>query len=254
MKNALFASAAVAALAFAAPALAQSQPVGSIGASYAHSEIEVGALDGDADVFAVDANVAFDAGNAWTITFDGAINYDDDAIDDEVSLTGTGHLSYDLTGDARIGGFLGLADVGDETLVAGGFTAEQYLQNVTLSGMVGFGQIDDVDADLWGANAEVRYFVSDTFRLDGGLGYARIDDAGADVDAWTFGVGGEYQFAGTPWSLTGGYQRTEMDDLDASADTFRVGVRYSFGGDLRARDRAGANLGGVDRLFGATGF
>src|SRR5690606_15607362 len=152
------ASAAVAALAFAAPALAQSQPVGSIGGSYAHSEIELGSAGAASDVFAVGANVTLEAGNASTSTLDGVIGYDDDAINDEFSLAGTGHLSYALSNDARIGGFVGLADAADETLVAGGFTAEKYLQNVTLSGMVGYGQIDDVDADLWGANAEVRYF------------------------------------------------------------------------------------------------
>lgn len=253
MKNVLFASAAVAALALAAPALAQSQPVGSVGASYSHSEVELGGLEADGDLFAVDGVVAFEAGDAWTVTFDGAVTYDDDAVDDEFSLVGTGHLSREL-GDARVGGFVGLADAGDETLVAGGFEAEKYMGDVTLAGMVGYGQIDDVDADLWGARGEVRYFVSDNFRLDGGLGLARVDAAGAEADLWSVGVGGEYQFAGTPWSLTAGYSHAEADDFDVSADTLSVGVRYSFGGDLRARDRAGAGLGGVNKLFGLTSF
>ena len=69
------------------------------------------------------------------------------------------------------------------------------------------------------------------------------------------GVGAEYEFAGTPFSLTGGYERTTLDDFDVDADTFQIGLRYSFGGGLQARDRAGANLGrtigGVKTLSGA---
>ena len=58
-------------------------------------------------------------------------------------------------------------------------------------------------------------------------------------------VDGEYQFAGTPWSLTGGYSHAKIDDADLDVDTFTIGVRYSFGGDLKARDRSGVFLGFV---------
>ena len=57
---------------------------------------------------------------------------------------------------------------------------------------------------------------------------------------------------GTPWSITGGYDHAELSDIDADADTFKIGVRYSFGGDLKARDRSGADLGlGSNVLLGA---
>ena len=42
-----------------------------------------------------------------------------------------------------------------------------------------------------------------------------------------------------------------LDDLDVTVDTFSVGLRYTFGGNLRARDRSGADLGGIDRMFSA---
>lgn len=247
MKNALFVTAAVAALAAAAPSFAQS--VGSVGANYTHSEVEFGSFEAEGDVFSVDGNVAFDVANAWTLTLDGAIAYDDDAIDDEFGFTGTGALTYGM-GDSRIGGFIGAAEAADETLVGGGLVAETYMQNLTLSGQVGYGQVDDADIDLWGLNGEARYFVSNNFRLDGSLGYVSAESGGVDADGWTVGVGGEYQLAASPISFTAGYRHSELNDLDVSEDAFTVGVRYSFGGDLRARDRAGANVGGLDRLFG----
>lgn len=248
MKNILFASAAAAALFAAAPVLAQS--VGSVGAGYHHSEIEIGALEGEADTWTVDGNVAFQAAEAWTVTLDGVVAYDDDAIDDEFGVAGTAHLTRDL-GDARIGGFAGLAEVADETGWAAGFEAEKYLADVTLAGQVAYGEVDDSGIELWSVGGEARYFVSNNFRLDGGVTFANVDAGIGDDDVWTLGVGGEYQFASTPWSITAGYEHAEFDEVDASADTFNIGLRYSFGGDLRARDRAGAELGGVDRVFSA---
>lgn len=57
---------------------------------------------------------------------------------------------------------------------------------------------------------------------------------------WAYGVTGEYQFGDTPYSVTAGYIRSDVFDMDV--DTFSIGLRYSFGGGLQARDRAGANL------------
>ena len=78
----------------------------------------------------------------------------------------------------------------------------------------------------------------------------QAESGGVDADGWLAGVGGEYQLTDSPISFTAGYRHSELNDLDVSEDAFTVGVRYSFGGDLRARDRAGANVGGLDRLFG----
>ena len=103
MKNILFASAAAAALFAAAPALAQT--TGSVGAAFNHAEVEIGALEGEADVWTADGNVAFQSGDAWTVTLDGVVAYDDDAASDEFSVSGTAHLTRDL-GDARVGGFV----------------------------------------------------------------------------------------------------------------------------------------------------
>jgi long-subunit fatty acid transport protein len=88
-------------------------------------------------------------------------------------------------------------------------------------------------------------------RLNAGLGYVAADAAGFDIDGTTYGAGAEYQIGGTPFSVTAGYSHADIEDIDV--DTVSVGLRYSFGGGLQARDRAGAALpgSGVMGLLGA---
>ena len=61
------------------------------------------------------------------------------------------------------------------------------------------------------------------------------------MDAWTYGVGAEYEIENSPFSVGASYTRADIESVDV--DTWSVGLRYSFGGGLQARDRAGANLG-----------
>ncbi|MDP1630288.1 MAG: hypothetical protein Q8L66_02575 [Caulobacter sp.] len=248
MKLHLFASAAVAAAAFAVPAFA-ADAVGSVGLSAAHTELEVGPFDGQGEAYTLDGSVAFQTAPNWTVSLAGAVVTSDEDLGDDSTFSGMAHLTY-AAADWRLGGFVGAGEASDETLWSVGGVAQKYIGNVTLSGAVGYGKIDDLDADLWGARADVRYFVSDTFSLNGGLGLTRIDVAGGDADVWSIGAGGEYQFAGTPWSIFGGYEHNDANDLDLTADTVKLGVRVNFGGDLKARDRSGADLGAVSGLFG----
>lgn len=161
---------------------------------------------------------------------------DDETFSAGAALTWTGS-------DWRVGPAVSYSDLGSEGLWTVSGVAQKYFDTVTLAGAVSYGNIDDVDADLWSVGGEARFFVSDNLRIDAGLAYASADVAGTDVDGWGLGLDGEYQFAGTPWSLTGGYSHAKIDDADLDVDTFTIGVRYSFGGDLKARDRSGADLG-----------
>lgn len=243
MKLRMFATAAVvAAAAVAAPAFAQT--VGSVGISAAQTEVE----DFDGQTYAIDGAAAFKAGENWTVTVNGALSTFDGDLGDDTAFTGGVAATY-AGSDWRVGPYIQGSDAGDGTLWNGGVVAQKYLDNVTLSGAVSYGQIDDVDADLWAINGDVRYFVSDNFRLNAGLGFAKIDTDFGDADLWTAGVGAEYQFASTPWSIFGGYDHVELNDVDVSSDTFKIGARYSFGGDLKARDRAGADLPNVAAAF-----
>jgi hypothetical protein len=248
MKTKLFAAAAIMAVAFAAPAFAQS--VGSVGAAYNWNKFEVGPFDAEGSSLNLDGSVAMKTQSPWTVTLNGAANIADNDVSDETTLSGAAHATYAFE-DARLGGFVAASNPASETLWAVGVEGQKYLGKVTLAGVLAYGQIDDVDADLYGARGEVRYFVTDDFRLDAGLGYAKVDANGGDTDAWTAGVGGEYKFAASPWSLFGAYDHTELNDFDVTSDAIKLGVRYTFGGSLKARDNAGADLADINALFGA---
>ena len=239
MKSLLLVTAAVSAFA-AAPALAQSGPVGSVGATYSNSEADLGGLSADSDDWAVDGVVAMPAFGEWTVTLAGAVSQSDDGGDD-TTVFGNAHLTTMIKPDMRVGGFVGAADVADETALTAGVEVQKYLAKATLTGVVAYTTADDVDLDVWSVGADAAFYVTDALRLNAGLSWMTIDDA--DVDGMTYGVGAEYEIASTPFSVTAGYSHSDIEDLDI--DSWTLGLRYSFGGGLQARDRAGAALPGA---------
>ena len=246
MKSLLLVTSALAAFA-AAPALAQDGPVGSVGVSYGNTEFDLGGVGGDADSWAVDGVVAMPAFGEWTVTVAANASEFEDA--DDTTLVGTAHLTTLVGSDLRVGGFVGAADVADETALTGGFEVQKYLSRATLTGVVAYTTADDVDLDAWSVGGDAAFYVTDALRLNAGVSWMTIEDA--DVDGVTYGVGAEYQIAGTPFSATAGYSNSDIEDLDV--DSWTVGLRYSFGGGLQARDRAGAALpgSGVMGILGA---
>jgi opacity protein-like surface antigen len=248
MKSLLLLTSAVAAFA-AAPALAQSGPVGSVGLTYSNSEIELGGLKADADSYAFDGVVAVDAFSGWTATFAGSVDHSDDL--DETSVAGTAHLTRMVGSDLRLGGFVGAADIGDETAWTVGAEAQKYLAGSTLTGFVAYTTADDIDVDAWTLGADAAFYPMANLRLNAGLSYSDLDAGGLSADLWTYSVGAEYQISDSPFSVVGGYTRGDVEDL--TIDTWTIGLRYSFGGGLQARDRAGAALpgSGVMGMLGA---
>jgi len=247
MKLRLFTTAAIAAAAISAPAFAQS--IGSAGFTAAHTEVDVAGFEADGNTYAIDGSVAVKMNDNWTATFAGDIGQADGDLGNDDTAFGIGAAATYAGSDWRVGPTVSFNTSDDVNQWTVGGVAQKYVGNVTLSGAVNYGNVDDVDADIWTVGGEVRYFVNDNFRINGGLAWATADVGGADVDGWSAGVGGEYQFAGTPWSITGGYTHAKLDDADLDSDTFAVGVRYSFGGDLKARDRSGADLGAGSSPF-----
>ena len=246
MKSLLLVTSAIAAFA-AAPALAQDGPVGSVGINYGNTEFDLGGVGGDADSWAVDGVVAMPAFGDWTVTVAANASEYEDA--DDTTLVGTAHLTTPVGSDLRVGGFVGATDVADETALTGGFEVQKYLSRATLTGVVAYTTADDVDLDAWSVGGDAAFYVTDALRLNAGVSWMTIDDA--DVDGLTYGVGAEYEIARSPFSVTAGYSHSDIEDLDI--DSWTVGLRYSFGGGLQARDRAGAALpgSGVMGILGA---
>jgi hypothetical protein len=248
MKTQLFAAAAILAVAVSAPAFAQN--IGSVGAAVDYNNIDTNAGSADGTSVVIDGSVAIPTGS-WTITGAADVSIADSDVSQRTVATGAVHATTVVGNGLRIGGFTALSRPSNDTLWAVGGEAQKYLGNTTLTGLVAYGQSNDLDADLWTVRAGANYFVSDDFRLDGGLGWSKVDGRFADADIWDISVGGEYKFANTGWSTFAKYTHSEADDLaDLKSDAVKVGLRYTFGGSLKARNASGADLATGSDLFG----
>jgi len=250
MKSLLIASTAFAALA-AAPAMAQ-DGIGSIGVTYANSEIDVAGLSAEGDGAIIDAAFAVPVTADWTVTLDGGFAYafDGDTAEDDSTVNGRIHASRKF-GGVRVGGFAGGAEAGDEQLWSFGALAQTSMDKVTLTGSVAYETIEGSDADIWSVGGDAAYFITPNFRVNGGAGWSTVEVGADDADAWSANVGGEYLIPGTGLGVTAGYTHAELEDFDLKADTFMVGLRFTFGGDLQTRQSAGADLGRTVAGLGA---
>lgn len=237
MKTILLASAAAATL-FAAPAFAQ-DAIGSVGLTYSNPSVKVAGNDVDADIWSVDGSVALPAQD-WTVTLNGAVDHTKAFGETDTSGAAAAHLTKLWTSDVRAGGFVAANGIGTGDAVwTVGAEAQKYLAGSTLTGLVAW---TDADAgDIWTVGGDAAFYVMPNLRLNAGVAYNNVDVTGGSVDAWTYGVGAEYEFENTPFSVAAAYTRADLDSADV--DTWSLGLRYSFGGGLQARDRAGASLG-----------
>ena len=105
------------------------------------------------------------------------------------------------------------------------------------------------DADIYTVKADAAFYATSDLRLNAGVSYQNVDVNGAEFDAVAANVGAEYQFANSPYSVYGSYTYTDSDDLALEDNAIKVGVRYSFGGGLQARDRAGARMDLNNNVF-----
>lgn len=242
---------AAAIVALAAPGVASAN--GYVGLDYTNVDVD-GA--GSADGFGVSGSVVLTP----NIALDAAVGTsDNDSGDDATSFGGTAHL-FTNNSSYLFGGFVGFGtvdnDVADTTTWGGGAEGQYYMNNVTLAGALSYATNDDADVDAWGIDGQARYFVSENFRLQGGLGWYNVDaGAGGDDNAINLNVGGEYLFSSVPVSVGVGYSNIQFDEADASIDAVSATVRYNFGGgSLLDRDRSGGGLAGLSGVTSALGF
>jgi hypothetical protein len=244
----LLAATALIAAAVSAPAFAQN--VGSVGAAVNYTDVDSKLFNGNGSSVVIDGSVAIPLKGAWTVTANGDVSISDNDLSDDTIASGAAHLTAKVGDSWRVGGFTALSRPANDTLWAVGAEAHKYLSNVTLSGLTAYGQSNDLDADLYTVRGDVRYFVSDNLRLDAGAAWSRID-TNINADLWDVNVGGEYKFANSGWSTFAKYTHSESNDLaDLNADAVKIGLRYTFGGSLKDRDRAGADLVSAGDLFG----
>ena len=242
MRKLIAALLAGAALGVASPALAAT---GYVGTAYEWREVETPAGNSDSDGIAINGSVAFDvteslgyySASNLGVQLDGSYVF----VDDENTAAVTGHL-FTRNDDWLWGGYVALADTEDTNVWGVGAEANRYFDQYTVAGTVGWTWLDDIDTDIFGDGGEVRYFLSDSTRIDGGVGWARVDTLGGDDDALTFSIGGERQFTGSPVSAFANYTTAGFDQADVDTNSFQVGLRWNFAPTLIDRDRQGPSL------------
>jgi hypothetical protein len=232
MRNWIIGAAALLALAVPGVAAAQS---GFVGVTAGNIEVD----DFDADVYGAEGSVAFSGSDSITFELDAAV-MDSDDTDTSTSLAG--HI-FARNENHLFGGFLGVTDSDNSTTWSAGLEAAKYFADWTFAGALFYANNDDANADGYGVNLEARVFPTDNFRLQGNLGVASADFDGGDDTAYTYGVGGEFQFEQVPVSLALVYNHTELDDFDENVDSWSAALRYNWGGTLKNRDRNGASQG-----------
>lgn len=246
IKTKLFLTAAAGFGVLASPALAQ--VTGTVGAGVSHIEADAGSFDGNDDAYGLAGGIVVPMSGSLALLAD--VSYEHTASADTDLATGTVHLVSRNEAQA-FGGYAGLVDAdGDNAYVLGGEYAK-FFGRSTLALAGGYGSLDDADVDLLGVNGEYRYFLSDDFRLNGGLGWTRADSNGGDADLLQFSLGGEYRIPGTAASIGATYIRAEADDFDYSSDTFALTLNFDFGNKtLKVRDRSGNTFGPLGGLGG----
>jgi hypothetical protein len=184
----------------------------------------------------------------WTVTLAADATKTEFVLSEDTAVTASVGLSRMFGSDTRLGGFVATSDFENDSAWTGGFRAQRYFAKATLTGVVAYTDVSGVE--IWTVGGDAAFYVTPRLRLNAGITYDSVDEA--DVDAWTYSVGAEYDIGATPFSVTAGYTRSDLGDFDLEVESFNVGLRYSFGGDQQSRDRAGAGSSevGIGSLLG----
>jgi hypothetical protein len=189
---------------------------------------------GDADAYGVDGEVIFDVGGGWSGIVEGGYA---DSDDTDGVLSATGHM-INLSGGSAWGGFVGVSDSDNSNIVSVGGEYAAFFDTTTLALNLNYSTNDDADVDAYGVNAAYRIFAGDNLRFDLTAGIARAESGGIDADGNSIGVGVEYRFDNSPFSVGAAYSRVDGDV--AEANVFGVSLRWNFGDTtLKAADRKG---------------
>lgn len=209
---------------------------GSVGANFTRVDTNFG----DADAYGVDGEAIFETGGGWAGIVEGEFI---DSDDTDATVSAEGHL-INRGQNSAWGGFVGVADSDGSTAFVIGAEYAHFFDNTTLAFNVNYGTDDDSNVDAYGINGAYRIFAGDNLRFDIGASLGRAESGPLDADVNTLGVGVEYRFDQSPFSVGAAYTRVDGDL--AEADVFGVSLRWNFGDTtLKAADRAGKTFTGL---------
>jgi hypothetical protein len=235
---------AAAALAIAAPGVANANAIGSVGIAYGPmDQSDDGTKE---DMLSLEANFATEMGHHQFQL--GAASFDMDHSGHSHNYGALeGHLGHSRDTHA-FGVFAGALQLSGDVAYGVGVEGAFYFGNFTVGGDISYASTrGDPAFDIASAAVNGAYYFAPNLALTGEVGYIDSEWMGTESANWALGL--EYLFAGMPISVSGDYIATDADyDFGGgTSDTnvWQLGATYHFGGpDLMSRDRAGASQGG----------
>jgi hypothetical protein len=240
---------AAALLAVALPGVASALTAASVGASYGNYDPS-GSSD-DVDMYGIDGAFSHDFDNGWTLAFGGA----HDRIDFDGADIGASHgaISVGMGNENHaIYGFVNMADLFASSGAGVGVGGQLHFDRATLNGSVAYLDIGEALLDsgsLTNVHVDGTWFITDNFGVTAEVAWTEGEfDGGDDTDWTTLGLGVNYRFDASPWSVYANYQNREFDEGDI--DSFRIGFAYAIGtGSAREEARSGLGWNGADSVY-----
>lgn len=238
---------AAAAAALITPSVASADTNGYVAFSY-------NSLDDDFDSFkedylALGGGVVTTVSGSWNLQFDadvGDMNHGDHT---DTFNTATVHI-FTRNDSYAFGGFAGFTSDEATGWIVGAEGAA-YFDRFSLAGSVLIGAGRESDDEIFNIGGAGTFFITDNFSVGVDANWYEFDFSGSSQDGTIYGVNGEYQFAGTGFSVFAGYHASDEDyfGFDKENNTFTIGGRYNFDTpSLLARDRSGASMLGASQM------
>ncbi|MBY0563613.1 MAG: hypothetical protein K2P58_05430 [Hyphomonadaceae bacterium] len=231
MRTLLLGAAAAAAL--IVPAQASAQTNGYVDLSIGQTDI----ASEDIDNIGLGGAVAVDLSGNWRAQFD--VDTTRSSVDgaDFTTSSTAAHVYYEGPTWA-VGGVLTSRDFvfGNEWSL--GIEGQAHMGALVLEGGAAIGTLEGFgdEAGTTNLDASATWYVTPDFSVAAGASMLDIEDLGDEVT--TYGIDGEYKFAGSAFSAFAGWSTSDVDSEDV--DTWRIGGRYAFGDDtLQGRRSTG---------------
>lgn len=235
---------AAAAIAIAAPGVAAADTNAVVGLGYSNTDFD----SFDFDRYGFTGAFSHDLSNGAVLQMDGEMGRVDAGGCCIGSSYGAVHYGW-RTDTHSFGGFIGLTD----SYVSGlgiGIEGQMFLGNLNLNGSVGYVDYDDAEFDATNVEVDAAYFFTPNLALTGVVAYSEADVFGGDTDWTTLGIGGEWRFDNSPFSVNAGYRNHDFDG--GEADTWTIGFSWDLGtGSVQDRTRSGPGFGGARQMFDA---
>jgi opacity protein-like surface antigen len=228
---------AAAAAALLAPAAASAETNAVIGLDYNTTNWDIV----DYDNYGLNGAFNHDFANGWQVQMDGRTGRTD--VSGCCISEGYGAVHYGTrTSDYSYAGFLGMQQLFFYSGLSVGVEGQLHFSNASIGGSVSY--VDFSDLDLSGTNVQANglYYFTPDFSVG-----ADVDYIDSDIDDWTtWGIGGEYRFAGSPTSITLSYHQS---DFEGDPQTWSIGVNFDLGtGSLQDRRVHGPSWDGASSL------